>query len=185
MKLNIVPARTGITWVKLGIRTFFNQPLALSGLFFMFMAVFALTGLIPVLGLLVGLALVPAASLGLMAATAEATKGKFPMPTVLVSAFRAGHHQGRAMLVLGVIYAVAFVAIAASTALVDGGSFAKTQLLGERLSKELINSDDFRAAGFVFMLLYLPFACAFWHAPALVHWHGVSPAKSLFFSVVA
>jgi hypothetical protein len=25
----------------------------------------------------------------------------------------------------------------------------------------------------------------FWHAPALVYWHGLSPIKSLFFSVVA
>jgi hypothetical protein len=25
----------------------------------------------------------------------------------------------------------------------------------------------------------------FWHAPALVHWHGVPPVKSLFFSLVA
>ncbi len=25
----------------------------------------------------------------------------------------------------------------------------------------------------------------FWHAPALVHWHGVTPGKSLFFSMVA
>jgi hypothetical protein len=25
----------------------------------------------------------------------------------------------------------------------------------------------------------------FWHAPALVHWHGVAPVKSLFFSLVA
>jgi len=25
----------------------------------------------------------------------------------------------------------------------------------------------------------------FWHAPALVHWHGVQPVKSLFFSLVA
>ena len=35
MKLNIVPARTGLTWVKLGISTFFKQPLAIVGLFFM------------------------------------------------------------------------------------------------------------------------------------------------------
>jgi hypothetical protein len=25
----------------------------------------------------------------------------------------------------------------------------------------------------------------FWHSPALVHWHGVAPVKSLFFSAVA
>ena len=39
MKLNIVPARTGIEWVKLGVKTFLKQPLALTGLFFMYMAV--------------------------------------------------------------------------------------------------------------------------------------------------
>ena len=38
MKLRNVPAGTGLQWVKLGIQTFFRQPLALSGLFFMFMA---------------------------------------------------------------------------------------------------------------------------------------------------
>jgi hypothetical protein len=32
------------------------------------------------------------------------------------------------------------------------------------------------------MLLYLPLSLMFWHAPALVHWHGVSPVKSMFFS---
>ena len=31
MKLNIVPARTGLLWVKLGVRTFVKQPLALAG----------------------------------------------------------------------------------------------------------------------------------------------------------
>jgi hypothetical protein len=72
-----------------------------------------------------------------------------------------------------------------STWLLDGGSFAKAYLAGAPLNKELLNSADFQAAGSLFMLLYLPFAAAFWHAPALVHWHGVSPGKSLFFSLVA
>ena len=47
MKLNIVPARTGIEWVKLGIQTFFKQPLALAGLFFLFMAIMSIATLIP------------------------------------------------------------------------------------------------------------------------------------------
>jgi hypothetical protein len=33
--------------------------------------------------------------------------------------------------------------------------------------------------------LYIPVSLLFWHAPALVHWYGVSPVKSLFFSAVA
>eukprot|EP01041_Mallomonas_annulata_P022433 gene22433-42727_t len=35
------------------------------------------------------------------------------------------------------------------------------------------------------MLLYLPLSLLFWHAPGLVHWHGVPPVKALFFSIVA
>ena len=34
-------------------------------------------------------------------------------------------------------------------------------------------------------MLYLPVSLAFWHAPALVHWHGVALVLCLFFSVVA
>jgi hypothetical protein len=45
--------------------------------------------------------------------------------------------------------------------------------------------DEFQAATVLGMVLYLPLSMLFWHAPALVHWHGVSPVKSLFFSFVA
>jgi hypothetical protein len=31
----------------------------------------------------------------------------------------------------------------------------------------------------------MPLSAVFWHAPALVHWHGVPATKSLFFSAVA
>ena len=86
MKLNIVPARDGATWAKRGITTFFKQPLALSGLFFMFMALLSIATLVPLIGAALALALLPAATLGLMAATQEASRGKFPMPVILISA---------------------------------------------------------------------------------------------------
>ena len=50
MKLQLVPARTGFTWIKLGIRTFLRQPLALTGLFFMFMAAMTLVSKLPLIG---------------------------------------------------------------------------------------------------------------------------------------
>jgi hypothetical protein len=28
------------------------------------------------------------------------------------------------------------------------------------------------------MVLYLPLSLLFWHAPGLVHWHGVPPVKA-------
>jgi hypothetical protein len=185
MKLNIVPARTGIQWVKQGIKTFFKQPLALAGLFFMFMAAMSVLSMLPLVGNALALGLLPAATLGLMAATQEAAKGKFPMPSVLISAFRAGQTQMRAMLVLGVLYALGFLLVMGVSALVDGGDFARMYLLGTSLSREAVMAPDFQNALWVSMALYLPLSLLFWHAPALVHWHTLPPLKSLFFSAVA
>src|SRR5206468_5988853 len=50
---------------------------------------------------------------------------------------------------------------------------------------EIFQSDEFGLNVMVTMLFYMPVSLAFWHAPALVHWHGVGPVKSLFFSFVA
>jgi len=124
MKLRIVPARTGVQWFQRGVRTFLKQPLALSGLFFIFMALMSVLSLVPILGNVLALAVLPGATLGLMAATEETLKGKFPMPVVLFSAFRAGRQQLRAMLVLGLIYAVGFLLVLGISATVDGGKFA-------------------------------------------------------------
>ena len=185
MKLNIVPARTGLTWVKLGMTTFIKQPLAMSGLFFMFMALLSVATLVPFVGAALALALLPAATLGLMAATQEATKGKFPMPSILISAFRAGQQRKRAMMVLGALYAAGFLALMGVSALFDGGQFARLYLVGGKITEELVLQGDFQLAMWVAMALYLPLSLLFWHAPALVHWYGVSPVKSLFFSLMA
>jgi len=185
MKLNIVPASRGIQWVKLGMKTFFRQPLALAGLFFLFLAVMSILSMVPLLGNVLALVLLPGATLGLMAATAEASKGNFPMPSILISAFRAGRQQLRAMLALGGLYALGFLLVLGCSALIDGGKFAKLYLIGGNMTAELLQEGDFQTAMLVAMGLYVPLSLMFWHAPALVHWHGLPPVKSLFFSMVA
>lgn len=179
MKLNIVPARTGLTWVRQGIRTFWRQPLALSGLFFMYMAAASVLSAIPVIGVVLALAVVPAATLGLLAATQEAESGRFPMPTILVSAFRAGRERLQAMMVLGALYATAclLVSLLAQWLVPLPAAPASGQ--------DLVMSAEFQQAMLLTLALYLPVSLLFWHAPALVHWHGVAPVKSLFFSAVA
>ena len=184
MKLNIVPAKTGVQWFKLGVRTFFKQPLALSGLFFMFMAAMSIFSLVPVLGNVLALAILPGATLGLMAATRETVNSKFPMPKVLFSGFSAGRQQLRAMLVLGLIYAVGFLLVLGISATLDGGKFAHLYLFGGDMNTDMLDG-SFESAVILAMALYMPLSLLFWHAPALVHWHGVSPVKSLFFSMVA
>ena len=184
MKLNIVPARTGVLWAKQGIRTFLRQPLAMSGLFFLFMASLSIATLFPVIGPAIALALLPAATLGLMAATQQADRGKFPMPIVLASAFREGPQVRKSMLILGSLYALGFLLIMAISSLLDGGDFAKLYLVGGSVSEEVVTQPGFQTAMWVTLVLYLPLSLMFWHAPALVYWHGVSPVKSLFLSMM-
>ena len=185
MKLHIVPARQGVQWVKLGMQTFFRQPLALAGLFFMCAAVLSLFSLVPLVGNMAALILLPGATLGLMAASREAGDGKFPMPSILLTAFRGERPQVRAMLLLGVFYGLAVAAILGGSALIDGGKFAKLFTIGGPMTAELLQEADFQSAALLFTALYVPVSMLFWHAPALVHWHGVPPVKSLFFSLVA
>ena len=185
MKLNLVPASAGARWVKLGISTFLRQPLALTGLFFLFMAVVTVVSLIPVIGGALVLGLLPAATLGFMAASQEASQGKFPMPWLLASALRAGRQELRAILTLGALYAVLFLGVMGASALVDGGQFARFYFGGGEISRELLEQSDFQGAMWLAMGLNLPLSLLFWHAPALVHWHGVPPMKALFFSLVA
>ena len=185
MKLNVVEARTGSKWVRQGIRVFWKQPIAMSGLFFLFMAIMSLSALLPIVGSFIALTLLPAATLGLMAASREVDLGKFPMPTILAIAFRASKERKRDMAILGLLYALGFVGVMGISALMDGGGFAKLYLVGGKLDAETIMDPNFQNAMWLSLLLYMPLSMVFWHAPALVHWHGVPALKSLFFSTVA
>ena len=185
MKLQIVPAKQGLVWVKQGIRTFWRQPLAFTGLFFLFMAWVSVLSMVPFIGAALALLVLPAATLGLMVATEQAASGKFPMPTVMLVAFRAGQQRLKAMLLLGVLYALSFLAVMAISALVDGGGFAKVYLANAPITPEVVNDTDFQTAMWLTTIMYVPLSMLFWHAPALVHWHGVPPVKSLFFSAIA
>ena len=185
MKLNIVPAHSGVIWVKAGIGVFWRQPMAMAALFFMTMAAMSLASMVPLVGTPLALALLPSATLAMMVASAEAIQGRFPTPKVLLVAFRTGQQRLVHMLQLGALYAAGFMAVMGISALFDGGQFAQVYLGGAPITRKIAVSRDVQRAMWVAMLLDLPMSLLFWHAPGLVHWHGVTPVKSLFFSIVA
>jgi hypothetical protein len=185
MKLNLIPARTGIVWVKLGIRTFFRQPLALSGLFFMFALPLSLVGLIPWLGFFLQTVLLPAGILGMIVATQQAEQGRFPMPNVMLSAFTGGPRRTRAMLLLGLCWALGVAAVWGVAALIDGGELARYYLAGEALNPDSLMEPRLQWAMLVVLVLNLLLTAAFWHSPALTYFGDLPPLKSFFFSVVA
>ncbi|WP_353234206.1 BPSS1780 family membrane protein [Diaphorobacter ruginosibacter] len=185
MKLHIVPARTGVDWVRQGIQVFWRQPLALTLLFFTTTAAMSLVSVIPLVGPIVALAMLPAATLIMMEAAAETSLGRVPSPALILNALRAGRQRLAALAALGGIYAVLFLLIIAVASLVDGGQFASAYLGNAPITQDMAQSTGFIGATWVVMALYVPLSMLFWHAPGLVHWHHVPPVKALFFSIVA
>ena len=191
MKLQLVPARQGLRWVRQGFAVFLRQPLGYAGLFATFMfSLFALA-LVPVVGPVVLLALLPLASLGFMIATQRALDGRFPLPRVFIEPFRNGRARQLAIVKLGLFYAAATWAILWFSDVVDGGALdalmqtqASAKASPDALAAKL--ADPRLEAGVLlrFALLGL-LAVPFWHAPALVHWGGQSAGKAMFFSCVA
>lgn len=191
MRLQSVSAATGAAWVKQGFRIFARQPLAFSGMFAAFLfAVFLLT-LLPLVGSLLLLALLPLGSLGFMIGTRDALQDRVPLPRAFITPLRQGPQKLRAMIVLGLIYAAASVLIITLAEWADGGALdelmqvlaegkATPADVAERLADARLTTGlmiRFGLAG----LLSVPF----WHAPALVHWGTQGVAQSLFSSTVA
>ena len=189
MKLHIVPASAGLQWVKLGVQTFWRQPMALTALLFISMAAVSLIGLFPIIGPYLALVLMPTVFLIMMLGAAEAHQQRLPRPSLALEPFRAGKPRLRALAVLGVFYAIGIILITSLTALFDDGTLARLSLGNEpmtpELAEQLMEQPGFQIALWGGFLLYNLLALLLWHAPALVHWHGVSPVKAVFFSVVA
>ena len=174
MKLQIVPARTGWLWVQLGLRTFKSQPLALAALFFLSMASMSLVSVLPLIGPVIALALLPSVSLAMMVAASEAAHGRKPTPALLLVAFRNGSQRMHSMLVLGGLYAAGFLLVIGASTLIDDGTFASVYMGQTPMSREIAAMPEFQSAMWLSMGLYLPLSLLFWHAPALVHWHNIA-----------
>jgi hypothetical protein len=185
ISLQVVPARTGVAWVKQGIKTFFKQPLALGGLLFMNFALSQLIILLPLVGVFIAIVLIPSFNLGLLSASRTASEGTFPMPKTLFEAFRFGSEKTKPMLQLGCIYLVGILAVVSVFLLIFGSQPENLNSTEPAEIAKTIAKEDFLLAIAAALVLYIPLSIAFWHAPALVFWYGVKPLKALFFSTVA
>lgn len=192
MILQTVPARHGSLWVRQGFAAFARQPLAFGALFATFMFSVFVATLLPVVGSLLLLILLPLVTLGFMLATRRALDGVAPLPPVFWEPLRQTPRQRLVLLQLCLLYAVCTFIVMWLSDVVDGG--ALDALMGalsssEKVTPDVVNqrlSDPNLRDGLLFRfgfagLLSIPF----WHAPALVHWDGHGAAKALFSSSIA
>ncbi len=183
MKLNSVPARTGLTWIGLGFQTFRRQPFALGGIFFLCLGAALILKLLPFAGWIASMVLAPAFQLGVFSATRKATQGEFPMPSTAFEGLRSGPGR-RHLLILGVMFAASmfFQATLVLTIAPMGEIPVATDgtVVAEDVAKA-INPLSLLLSGVFHLLIYL----TFFHTPALAYWHNVPPVKAIFFSVAA
>lgn len=187
MRLRLVAPRQGLVWIQQGFRVFFRQPLVFTALFFAFLFGAFMLLVVPTVGPLLVLMLLPAVTQGFMIATRQALSGRPPMPTVFAAPFRNGRPRAVAMLQLGAGYTVASLLVMFLANWADGGTVEALQAAMARgdATREMMDDPRVQTGLMLRMGLTVPLALLFWHAPALVHWHGVSAPKAVFFSIVA
>ena len=182
MQARVLPARRGWAWVVEGFGLFRVAPLAWLALVFGYWMAMTVISFIPYVGVVAASVLVPAFSVGFMAAS-RASEKRLPLELANLGAgFR--NHLG-AQIALGAVYFTSIAALLAATALADEGTLARWMSTGVRPSPEALASEQFVRALLVSAVLYVPVMMAFWFAPVLVAWHGLSAVKALFFSFFA
>jgi hypothetical protein len=141
-----------------------------------------LVSVVPLVGVAIASIVVPAFSVGFMAAARAASRRSGVELALLFDGFR---HAQRSQLVLGAVYLVCLTLVLGGSTLADGSALARWMLTGRRPANEVLQSDEFLGALALAAALYLPVMMMFWFAPPLVAWHSASPAKALFYSFFA
>lgn len=175
-----LPASTGWLWVKEGFALFRKQPAEISTLFLAYMFLMLALGIIPLLGQVLPLILVPAFSMAFMQACVQIEQGQKVYPNLLLTGFRSP--ALRSLLTLGVFHFVAAVAAIAASALVDGGVLWRIMTDGKSLDEEMIRNTNLSLSMLFSAAVYMPAAMAFWYAAPLVMWKRMSVGKALFYS---
>lgn len=178
-----LPAKTGWLWVKEGFALFRKQPAELSTLFFSYMFLMFVMGVIPVIGQLLPLILVPAFSMAFMQACVQVEQGQRVYPNLLLTGFRSP--ALRTLLILGVMYLAAAIVAVAASALVDGGVLWSIMSGQSALDIKTIRESNMSAAMLFAAAVYTPAAMAFWYAAPLAAWQNMSAGKSVFYSFFA
>ena len=178
-----LPASVGVTWIRQGFALFRKQPAELAMLFLLYMLLMYSLALIPLLGQLLPLMLMPAFSMAFMQACVEIDAGRKVRPALLLTAFRSPALG--TLLRLGSLYMLAVLTAVAASTLIDDGVFWK--LLSGQLKPDAegVSFGSLPLAMLFSALVYLPFSMAFWHAAPLATWQRMGLFKSLFYSFFA
>lgn len=176
MLINSVSATAGPRWFLGGLRLLRRQPLGLPAMVGAYLTLLLLPALLPLIGAAVSGILSPFATVGLMQCCREVDQGRAPTLAQYVQTFRDTRMRD-SLLRLGLVNG-ALLMLAALLAMliapVPEGSSAPASIESLPVQATLVQ-----------VFLYLPVLALMLFAPLLAGWHGMSPPKAMFGSVVA
>lgn len=182
MQALTLPARRGWRWLFDGFLIFRKNHLMFSLIVLSYWMMMAVVNAVPVVGQIVVTLCLPFFSVSLMNACRLIDQSSPLSPRILLSGF---YENPRTLLTLGAIYLFATFGILALSALVDGGVLFQFMVAGELPDEQAQASGDYIGATQLGLSLFVPLVMAYWYAPVLAAWHGLSAGKALFFSFVA
>jgi hypothetical protein len=175
-----LPASVGWMWVKEGFALFRKQPGEMSTLFLSYLFLMLAIGIVPLLGQILPLVLVPVFAMAFMQACANIEQGKKVYPNLLLTGFRSPAVMK--LLQLGVLYLVAAVIALAASTLIDGGVLWQVLSGQEAMDEKAVRDSNMSLAMMFAAVVYLPAAMAFWYAAPLIAWQNMGVGKAVFYS---
>jgi hypothetical protein len=182
MQARIVETRRGAQWLADGWNLFRVAPLGWLALVFAYWLIMTLVSVVPFVGIPIACVMVPAFTVGFMAA-ARAAARRGPVSFALL--FDGFRQPVARQLILGLAYFACLGVVLGASTLADDGALASWMLTGQRPADDVLQSGEFFGALVCAAALYVPILMMFWFAPPLAAWQAAAPLKALVFSFFA
>lgn len=184
MQAASLPTSYGWQWVRDGLKLFMKQPLAVFTWALAISVLVILASITPPIGPLLFVALMPVVTLMTLGACRNIEADQVMLPSLWVQPLRQPGVMKK-LLGMGALYA----GLSISAGLLAFLPFSAELTEGLRIASAEQDLTPFLSAMripvILFCVLYVLIAALFWHAPALIAWHGLKLTQSLFFSGVA
>lgn len=186
----VEPAR-GTRWVADAFRLFQRKPLPFALMFmaFLFMAIFV--SMVPLLGGVLQMTMLPLLSLGFMVASQSAMLDGPVSPRQFFEPLQGDPARRRSLLILCLVYGASATLILLLCNAVSDNALGRLQaLMADRNSnpaevQAILDEPGVTWAALLGLGLGIGLSVPYWHAPALVHWGGQGVAQALFSSALA
>ena len=181
--MNSITAKTGWTWIVNGYGIFRQRPFLLTNLFFGYMIGLMVLGVIPFIGQILPIVVIPVFSFLFMQACYKIDSGTYVSFRDLFTVFN--RQVMNRLLLLGSFYLLYTLLLSVIAIFIDGGLLLGS--ISQQTQQELTSSQQTTMIlTLVLMIaLYIPFAMAVWFATPLIGWQKMSLGKAIFFSFFA